>query len=316
LPGITDVLVNGPSEVWLDRGFGIERVAVTFPDDAAVRRLAQRLAAGAGRRLDDASPFVDATLPDGTRLHAVLPPITAHPTISLRVLQRRRFTLAQLAPPDLAELLAAVVAARLAVLVSGGTGSGKTTLLGTMLATATPDERMVVIEDAAELQIDHPHIVRLVTRAPNVEGQGAIGLRELVRQALRMRPDRLIVGEFRGAEMAELLVALNTGHEGGAATVHANTASDVPARLVALGALAGLSRAAVISQVLGAIDVIVHLRRDGGSRRIDEIAVAQAGGTDLTVTAAWSASRGQLPGAADLSRRLRDRSVGVPELIR
>src|SRR6185295_3161871 len=316
LPGITDVLVNGPSEVWLDRGFGIERAAVTFPDDAAVRRLAQRLAAGAGRRLDDSSPFVDATLPDGTRLHAVLPPITAHPTISLRVLQRRRFTLAQLAPPDLAELLAAVVAARLAVLVSGGTGSGKTTLLGTMLATATPDERLVVIEDAAELEIDHPHIVRLVTRAPNVEGQGAIGLRELVRQALRMRPDRLIVGEFRGAEMAELLVALNTGHEGGAATVHANTAGDVPARLVALGALAGLSRAAVISQVLGAIDVIVHLRRDGGSRRIDEIAVAQAGGTDLTVTAAWSASRGQLPGSADLSRRLRDRSVGVPELIR
>jgi pilus assembly protein CpaF len=289
---------------------------VTFPDDAAVRRLAQRLAAGAGRRLDDASPFVDATLPDGTRLHAVLPPITAHPTISLRVLQRRRFTLAQLAPPDLAELLAAVVAARLAVLVSGGTGSGKTTLLGTMLATATPDERLVVIEDAAELEIDHPHIVRLVTRAPNVEGQGAIGLRELVRQALRMRPDRLIVGEFRGAEMAELLVALNTGHEGGAATVHANTARDVPARLVALGALAGLSRAAVISQVLGAIDVIVHLRRDGGSRRIDEIAVAQAGGTDLTVTAAWSAARGQLPGAADLSRRLRDRGVNVPELIR
>jgi len=182
LPGITDVLVNGPSEVWLDRGFGIERAAVTFPDDAAVRRLAQRLAAGAGRRLDDASPFVDATLPDGTRLHAVLPPITAHPTISLRVLQRRRFTLAQLAPPDLAELLAAVVAARLAVLVSGGTGSGKTTLLGTMLATATPDERLVVIEDAAELEIDHPHIVRLVTRAPNVEGQGAIGLRELVRK--------------------------------------------------------------------------------------------------------------------------------------
>jgi pilus assembly protein CpaF len=316
LPGITDVLVNGPSEVWLDQGFGIERAEVAFPDDAAVRRLAQRLASGAGRRLDDASPFVDATLPDGTRLHAVLPPITAHPTISLRVLQRRRFTLTQLAPPGLAEFLAAVVAARLAVLVSGGTGSGKTTLLGAMLATAKPEERLVVIEDAAELEIDHPHIVRLVTRAPNVEGQGAIGLRELVRQALRMRPDRLIVGEFRGAEMAELLVALNTGHEGGAATVHANTASDVPARLVALGALAGLSRAAVISQVLGAIDVIVHLRRDGGSRRIDEIAVAQAGGTDLTVTAAWSAARGQLPGAADLSRRLRDRGVNVPELIR
>ena len=316
MPGITDVLVNGPSEVWLDRGFGLERAAVTFPDDAAVRRLAQRLAGGAGRRLDDASPFVDATLPDGTRLHAVLPPITAHPTISLRVLQRRRFTLAQLAPPDLAELLATVVAARLAVLVSGGTGSGKTTLLGAMLATAKPEERLVVIEDAAELEIEHAHVVRLVTRAPNVEGQGAISLRELVRQALRMRPDRLIVGEFRGAEMAELLVALNTGHEGGAATVHANTASDVPARLVALGALAGLGRAAVISQVVGAIDVIIHLRRDGGSRQIDEIAVVQPAGADLTVTAAWSSSRGQLPGATDLSRRFRDRAVGVPELVR
>ena len=316
LPGITDVLVNGPSEVWLDRGFGIERAGVTFPDDAAVRRLAQRLAAGAGRRLDDASPFVDAAMPDGTRLHAVLPPITAHPTISLRILQRRRFTLAQLAAPDLAELLAAVIAARLAVLVSGGTGSGKTTLLGAMLATAGPEERLVVIEDAAELEIEHPHVVRLVTRAPNVEGQGAIGLRELVRQALRMRPDRLIVGEFRGAEMAELLVALNTGHEGGAATVHANTASDVPARLVALGALAGLSRAAVISQVVGAIDVIIHLRRDKGSRRIDEIALVQAGGVDLTVTAAWSAAAGRLPGAAELGHRFRDRGVGTPELVR
>src|SRR5262249_36024096 len=225
-----------------------------------------------GRRLDDASPFVDATMPDGTRLHAVLPPITAHPAISLRILQRRRFTLAQLAAPDQAELLAAVVAARLAVLVSGGTASGKTTLLGGMLATARPEERLVVIEDAAELEIDHPHVVRLVTRAPNVEGQGAIGLRELVRQALRMRPDRLIVGEFRGAEMAELLVALNTGHEGGAATLHANAAADVPARLYALGALGGLSPAAVTSQGASALDVGLRLRRTRtGDRRVAEI---------------------------------------------
>lgn len=316
IPGVTDVLVNGPSEVWIDRGHGVERTALTFPDDAAVRRLAQRLAAGAGRRLDDASPFVDAALPDGTRLHAVLPPITAHPAISLRVLRRRRFTIPQLAPAGVAELLMAIVAARLAVLVSGGTGSGKTTLLGAMLATVGPGERLVVIEDAAELVIDHPHVVRLVTRTPNVEGQGAIGLRELVRQALRMRPDRLIVGEFRGAEMAELLVALNTGHEGGAATVHVNSARDVGARLVALGALAGLSREAVISQVVGAIDVIVHLRRDRGSCRLDEIAVISGSGADLAVSAVWSAAEGRLPGAAELARRLRDRGTSIPELVR
>ena len=210
----------------------------------------------------------------------------------------------------------AVVAARLAVLVSGGTGSGKTTLLGAMLATVGPGERLVVIEDAAELVIDHPHVVRLVTRTPNVEGQGAIGLRELVRQALRMRPDRLIVGEFRGAEMAELLVALNTGHEGGAATVHVNSARDVGARLVALGALAGLGRDAVISQVVGAIDVIVHLRRDRGSCRLDEIAVISGSGADLAVSAVWSAAEGRLPGAAELARRLRDRGISIPELVR
>lgn len=316
LPDVTDVLVNGADEVWLDRGRGLQRAAVGFADDAAVRRLAQRLAAGSGRRLDDASPFVDSTLPDGTRLHAVLPPITARPTISLRVLRRRRFRVDDLVPPEMAELLRAVVTARLAVLISGGTGSGKTTLLGAMLGATDPSHRLVIIEDAEELVIAHPHVVRLVTRSANVERQGEIGLRDLVRQALRMRPDRLVVGEFRGAEMAELLVALHTGHEGGAATVHANTAGDVPARLTALGALAGLSHQAVVSQVAGAIDVIVHLRRSGGTRQVDEVAVVRPDGPNLSVTAAWTAA-GRRSGAADvLARRLRERGVDVPAVLR
>ncbi len=222
LRGVSDVLVNAPDSVWLDRGHGLERAQVTFPDDTAVRRLAQRLAAAAGRRLDDAQPFVDATLVDGTRLHAVLPPLCPTTTLSLRVLAREPLSLAALAargtvPADVAEVLGAVAQARLAFVVTGGTGAGKTTLLGAMLGLVAPAERLVVIEDAAEIVLDHPHAVRLVTRTANVEGAGAIGLRDLVRQSLRMRPDRLVVGEFRGAEMVELLVALNTGHEGGAA---------------------------------------------------------------------------------------------------
>ncbi|MDQ6849019.1 MAG: TadA family conjugal transfer-associated ATPase, partial [Actinomycetota bacterium] len=250
LPGVTDVLVNGPHAVWVDCGNGLHRSGVRFADDAVVRRLAQRLAAAAGRRLDDAMPYVDAALPDGTRLHAVLPPLCVNTTLSLRVLARTRHELPGLVacgsmPGAVGELLVAMLEARLAFVISGGTGSGKTTLLGILLGLAPPSERLVVIEDAAELVIEHPHVVRLVTRAANVEGTGGVGLRELVRQALRMRPDRLVVGEFRGAEMVDLLVALNTGHDGGAASLHANSAADVPARLTALGALAGLDGSAV-----------------------------------------------------------------------
>ncbi|MDQ1744930.1 MAG: pilus assembly protein CpaF, partial [Pseudonocardiales bacterium] len=244
IPGVTDVLVNAPDQVWLDRGTGLERARIRFDSDAAVRRLATRLAAQAGRRLDDAAPFVDAVLPDGSRLHAILPPLVAHPTLSLRVLARRSLALTELVrlatmPGELAELLAALVQARLTLLISGGTGSGKTTLLAALLATVSPSERIITIEDTAELAVSHPHVVALLARSANVEGAGAIELRELVRQALRMRADRLVVGEFRGAEIVELLAALNTGHAGGAATVHANSVADVAARLVALAALGG-----------------------------------------------------------------------------
>ncbi|MEV6103095.1 TadA family conjugal transfer-associated ATPase [Streptomyces sp. NPDC051940] len=297
-PDVTDVLVTGPDEVWIDRGRGIERTAVRFPDADAVRRLAQRLAAVAGRRLDDARPWVDARLPDGTRLHAVLPPVAVESAcLSLRVVRPRAFSLAELSaagtvPPGGEELLRALVAARLSFLISGGTGTGKTTLLAALLSMVPPDERLVLAEESAELRPAHPHVVRLETRPANQEGRGVVTLQDLVRQALRMRPDRLVVGEVRGSEVLDLLAALNTGHEGGCGTVHANAASDVPARLEALGAVAGLDRGALHSQLAAALSVLVHLVRDReGARRIAEIHVLSrdAAGLVTTVPAAvWS----------------------------
>jgi pilus assembly protein CpaF len=321
LPGVTDVLVNAPDAVYFDRGRGMERATLRFADDQAVRRLAQRLVAASGRRLDDATPYADATLLDGTRLHAVLPPLAAHTTLSLRVLARRRYSLAALVqsgamPAAVADLLRALVATRFALVISGGTGSGKTTLLGALLGTVGASERLLVIEDAAELVIDHAHVVRLVARGANVEGSGAVGLRELVRQAVRMRPDRLVVGEFRGAEMVELLVALNTGHEGGAATLHANSAADVPARFVALGALGGLAPDAVGALVASAIDVVVHLRRGrDGARRVAEIGVLMRDGGGLTVGEAWSVVTGPGPAAGLLAAQFTARDEPVPGLL-
>ena len=281
-PGVSDVLVHGPGEIWVDRGGGLEPADVTFADDAAVRRLGQRLAGSAGRRLDDATPFVDARLPGGIRFHAVLAPVSTGGTcLSLRVLRRRAFTMDELVsegsvPPEGARLLSGIVQARLAFLVSGGTGVGKTTLLAALLSITSPRERLVLVEDASELAPDHPHVVRLEGRPPNVEGAGEITVRTLVRQALRMRPDRLVVGEVRGAEIVDLLAALNTGHEGGCGTLHANSASEVPARVEALGVAAGLGRAAVHSQLGAAVHVFVHLvRRRDGRRRVSEICVPE-----------------------------------------
>ncbi|MEU8348993.1 TadA family conjugal transfer-associated ATPase, partial [Streptomyces sp. NPDC048845] len=216
-PEVTDVLVTGPDQVWIDRGRGLERAGAGFPDASAVRGLAQRLAAAAGRRLDDARPWVDARLPDGTRLHAVLPPVAVGSAcLSLRVVRPRAFTLAELVgtgtiPPGGERLLRDVLDARLSFLISGGTGSGKTTLLRSLLGLVGPAERIVLAEDSAELRPDHPHVVRLEARPPNQEGTGRVTLRDLVRQALRMRPDRLVVGEVRGPEVTDLLAALNTG---------------------------------------------------------------------------------------------------------
>jgi pilus assembly protein CpaF len=277
---VTDVLVNGPAEVWVDDGTGLRLTSVRFADEATLRRLAQRLAAVAGRRLDDTAPYADARLPGGVRLHAVLPPIAAGTTLSLRLPPRRAFTLEELVaagavPASGAALLSALVTARVAFLVTGGTGSGKTTVLSSLLSLADPGERLILVEDSAELRPTHPHVVGLEARPPNVEGAGGVTLHDLVRQALRMRPDRLVVGEVRGIEVVDLLAALNTGHEGGCATVHANAPGDVPARLEALACAAGLSREAVHSQLAAALDIVIHLVRapKTGRRRVSAICV-------------------------------------------
>jgi pilus assembly protein CpaF len=288
LPGVTDVLVNGAAAVYVDRGEGLELTSTRFPDDGAVRRLAQRLASSGGRRLDDATPYVDLRLPDGTRFHAVLAPLSRPGSlISLRVPRARVFTLEELVEretvnADGAALLRRIVTARLAFLVSGGTGSGKTTLLSALLSLVDTRQRMVVVEDASELRPDHPHVVGLESRPANVEGAGEVPMRVLVRQALRMRPDRLVVGEVRGAEVTDLLAALNTGHEGGCGTVHANSASDVPARVEALAMATGMPQAAVHSQLASAVDAVVHVERGpAGRRRMVEIAVLTRGASGL-----------------------------------
>jgi pilus assembly protein CpaF len=315
-PGVTDVLVNGPDAVHLDRGQGLERSSVRFADDEAVRRLAQRLAATAGRRLDDATPHVDVRLPDGTRCHAVLAPV-ARPgtTISLRVPSQRVLDLTDLraagsVTDEGAELLREVVDARLAFLVTGGTGVGKTTLLASLLSLVDPRERLVLVEDASELRPDHPHVVGLEARPPNLEGVGEVTVRTLVRQALRMRPDRLVVGEVRDGSVVDLLAALNTGHDGGCGTLHANSAADVPARVEALALAAGLGREATHAQLASALDVVVHLERQGGRRLLREVAVPVRGAegrvevqTAVRFDDDGHARRG--PGASLLAGRLR-----------
>ena len=312
-----DILVTAPQQVWVDDGNGLRRSDIRFEDEAAVRRLAQRLAIAAGRRLDDAQPWVDGHLSDlgsgnfGVRLHAVLPPVAAGGTcLSLRVLRPAVQDLAGLMAsgaiaPEAGRLLDGIISARLAFLVSGGTGAGKTTLLAAMLGAVGERERIICVEDAPELSPRHPHLVRLVARPANVEGAGEITLRDLVRQALRMRPDRLVVGEVRGAEVVDLLCALNTGHSGGAGTLHANSPADVPSRLEALGALGGLDRAALHSQLAAAVQAVVHLSRTSGHRRVEEIAVLRRGPTGLVeALTAWHAEHGTGDGAPVLRRLL------------
>jgi len=320
-PTTTDVLVTAPDAVWVDDGNGLHRSTVRFPDEAAVRRLAQRLALLAGRRLDEAQPWVDGQLtgigPFTVRLHAVLPPVAAAGTcLSLRVLRPATQNLDSLSrsgaiPPQAADLVRAIIRARLAFLISGGTGCGKTTLLAAALGAVPAHERIVCVEDAAELAPSHPHLVKLVARGANVEGIGEITVRDLVRQALRMRPDRIVVGEVRGAEVVDLLAALNTGHDGGAGTVHANSPAEVPARLEALGALGGLDRFALVSQLAAAVQVLLHVGRDGaGQRRLVEIAVLRrATRGDLEVVTAWHADSGLGCGAQTLDALIEQRAA-------
>lgn len=325
-PTATDVLVNGPADVWVDRGSGLVRVGVDLGSDQDVRDLAVRLAAAGGQRLDDSSPTVDARLPDGTRLHAVLAPLCpAGAVISLRTLRAQAFTLDELAdaqtvPPGWVPVLEAIVGARASYLVSGATGSGKTTLLASLLSLVPASERIITIEEARELVPSHPHVVPLTARRPNVEGTGGVDLADLVRTALRMRPDRIVLGECRGAEVRDVLTALNTGHAGGSATIHANTARDVPARLEALAALASMPAAALVAQAVSAFDAVLHLRRrsrrtdagadPGDSRRyLEEIAVvgrAPDGSLEVAPALTWDGESTPLrhPGWEDLAHRL------------
>jgi pilus assembly protein CpaF len=282
-PLVTDVLVNGDGSVWLDRGDGLEpAVGEPLGTDAA-RQLAVRLAGQAGRRLDESQPWVDGLLPGGVRLHAVLPPLVdggAH--LSLRVPRRALNRLEDLQGAGMfdartGDLLRRLVQRRVSFVVTGGTGSGKTTLLGALLAEVPGDERVVLVEDVRELSVAHPHVVRLQSRSANVEGAGEVTLVDLLRQALRMRPDRLVVGEVRGGEVRELLAALNTGHEGGGGTVHANSPADVVPRFEALGALAGLDRSAVHAQLVSAVQAVVHLRRSRAGRQVVSLSVLHRG---------------------------------------
>jgi pilus assembly protein CpaF len=299
--------------VWVDRGGGLRAVALPLDGADGVRRLAQRLAAMAGRRLDDACPYVDAQLPDGTRLHAVLDPVArGGPYLSLRTFRRQAFSLDNLITAGavdaaVAQLLGVIVAARLPYLVTGGTGAGKTTILNSLLSLVPPDERIVIVEDAAELRPDHPHVVTLQARASNVEGVGEIPLRALVRQAMRMRPDRLVV---------DLLGALNTGHEGGAATLHANAPADVPARLEALGLLGDVPRDALHAQVAAAFRVVIGVRRLPPGRVITEVCVLSTDEQHRVVTVpAWRYGHGVGPGSSKLADLLTAAGAPVPALL-
>jgi pilus assembly protein CpaF len=303
--GTTDVLVTSPEDVWIDGGNGLQRSNIRFRDEAAVRRLAQRLAAAAGvggGRLT-------------VRLHAVLPPVAADGTcLSLRVLRPASQDLAALTvagaiDQEVRGLLDGIISARLAFLISGGTGAGKTTLLAAALGAVAHDERIVCVEDAPELAPRHPHVVRLVARGANIEGAGEITLRQLVRQALRMRPDRIVVGEVRGAEVVDLLAALNTGHDGGAGTVHANSPAEIPARLEALAAHGGLDRGALHSQLAAAVQAVVHVSRGPHGRRIEEIALLRRDDRGYCRTVAvWRADGGMTEAAVSFRQLIARRS--------
>lgn len=276
-PAVTDVFVNGSGQVWVDRGDGAVQESPLPLAEPELRELAVRLVALGGRHVDEATPCVDVRLHDGIRVHAVLPPISPAGTLlSIRLPRSRRFTLDELEHAGFFEripvaLVRELVTRRANILVTGAAGSGKTTLLSALLASADPADRILAIEDVAELQVAHPHFVGLEARQANLEGAGEVGLARLVREALRMRPDRLVLGECRGAEVRELLAALNTGHDGGAGTLHANSLEDVPARLEALGALAGLGVEAIARQAVSAIGAVLHVERVGGVRRLAQL---------------------------------------------
>jgi pilus assembly protein CpaF len=279
-PTISDILVNGPYKVYVERRGKLEKTDVKFRDNEHLLQIIDRIVSKVGRRVDETSPMVDARLPDGSRVNAIIPPLALDgPTLSIRrfgtnplkledLLNYKTFT------PEMAMLLEACIKARLNIIVSGGTGCGKTTLLNTLSSFIPGDERIVTIEDAAELQLQQEHVVRLETRPPNIEGKGAITTRDLVRNALRMRPDRIIIGECRGAEALDMLQAMNTGHAGSMTTLHANSPRDAQARLETMIMMAGLELPvkAMRQQISSAVDIIIQVNRlQGGPRKVTNI---------------------------------------------
>lgn len=317
-PGLTDIYVNSPAEVWTDGAKGPRRHDIAFESEEAVRELATRLITAAGRRLDAGHPCADVQTAAGYRVHAVIPPISPASTcLSIRLQPRElpsfeTLRAAGMMTPPVARALRGMISRRTSFLISGSAGTGKTTLLNALLGLCGPRERLVMIEDSAELRPEHPHAVTLQARESNTEGRGAFGLADLIRQALRMGPDRLVVGECRGAEIKELLLAMNTGHEGGGGTLHANSAGAVPARIAALGALAGLTAEAVTLQAVSAISAVIHLQRGPSGRFVQQIGVLSLGRAGLevvpalTVTPAGETVSG--PAAKDL-----DESTSPPE---
>lgn len=293
-PLVTDILINNYDDAWIDKGIGLERVESGLSSPAELRNLAVRLAAACGTRLDDSSPSVDGQLPDGTRLHAILHPLCASSAmISLRVLRTKALSMEQLIDsgtvhPHQARILENIIKTRKSFLVSGATGTGKTTLLSALLSLVPHTERILIIEESREIKPSHPHVVSLETKKENIEGKGLVDQSELLRNALRMRPDRVVVGECRGREIVDMLSALNTGHEGGCGTIHANSAQDVCERLHALGMLAGLPRETTSAQAGAAFDMVIHVKRQAdsrfsSSRFIEEIAELTCVGQELRV---------------------------------
>ena len=301
LPGITDILVNS-TRVWVDCGQGVEPIDDGFSSEEEVRALAITMAAICGKRLDDAVPIVDGILPMGVRVHAVIPPLSGEGTIiSLRIPARGGLTLEQMRKgasidDTTQQILSRMLEVRCNVLISGATGSGKTTLLSALLSSISVNERLICIEEMSELHPAHPHVVHLQARQANTQGRGEVSLSELVRAAMRMRPDRIILGECRGGEVRDIMSALNTGHRGSFATIHANTPAEVPARLSALGALAGMSAEATHVQARAAFDLVVHMERSVGSygntgRRVAQIGVFGLERGELTCSCAYHIDR-------------------------
>jgi pilus assembly protein CpaF len=289
---ITEVMVNGPQQVYIERDGRLELTNVTFQNDEHVMKVIQRIIAPIGRRVDESSPMVDARLADGSRVNAIIPPLSlVGPVITIRKFSATPFTVDDLvrfgtATPEMFEFLDACVRARLNIFVSGGTGSGKTTMLNILSSFIPDDERIVTIEDAAELQLRQEHVVTLEARPANIEGKGAIPIRELVRNALRMRPDRIVVGECRSAEALDMLQAMNTGHDGSMSTGHANTPRDMLSRLETMVLMAGmdLPLRAIREQISSAVDLIVHQNRlKDGTRKITNITEVQGMEGDVIV---------------------------------